>query len=268
MNTIFKLHLQAWLLASVAAASLGAAAFGTLARPLRRVFAAGLLALAAAAVSTSVAASIGLLRFPKMASPGPSLDGTRYLAERDPDALAAYRFLNRHVVGVPVVLEGIGRPYGDSLRVAMHTGLPAAVGWEPHLLQQARERGEVRRRAAEVDRFYATTDRADAGRILDRLRADFVLVGPLERSRYPAAGLAKFGDWGRLERVFERGGVALYATPGAVAAEKTWRDAAPGSRSGAAGLVYDRAGRAARELEPSGPARRPRALERPSAGRD
>ena len=63
-----------------------------------------------------------------------------------------------------------------------------------------------------------------AAAILDRYRVDFVFVGPLERQRYPAAGLAKLETWPRLERVFEQGEVVIYATPGAVHAEKSWLD--------------------------------------------
>ena len=37
-------------------------------------------------------------------------------------------------------------------------------------------------------------------------------------------GLAKFETWPRLERVFEQGEVVIYATPGAVHAEKSWLD--------------------------------------------
>jgi uncharacterized membrane protein len=248
MNTVFKLHLQAWLLAGVAAAVLATAARGTLPPPLRRGFTLGLLALGAAAASTSAAAAWGLLRFPRMASPF-GLDGARYLERHDPDALAAYRWLNREVAGVPVMLEGQGPPYGEAMRVAMHTGLPTPVGWEHHLVQQARDRGEVKRRAAEVDRFYATPDLADAARILDRFRADFVFVGPLERRRYPPAGLAKLDGWDRLEAVFRQGAVVIYATPGAPLAHKSWRDPVPDRPLG-----YD--------------ARRPRAQEGPAAGSD
>ncbi len=223
MNTVFKLHVGAWLLAAVAAAALIPSAWRALPAGWRRVYAGALVLLSAAAVSTSAAAAWGLLRDPKMASPV-TLDGTRYLAQHDPDALAAYRWLNGEVVGVPVILEAAGPAYSESTRVAMHTGLPTPVGWEHHLVQQARNREAVQRRVAEVDRFFETADLAEAGRLLDRFRADFVFVGPGERTRYPQAGLAKLAGWERLEPVFEAGDVVVYATPGAPLAQKTWVD--------------------------------------------
>jgi len=44
--------------------------------------------------------------------------------------------------------------------------------------------------------------------LLDKYGISYVYVGPLERERYPAAGLAKFA--GLMETVYDTGTVTIY----------------------------------------------------------
>jgi YYY domain-containing protein len=224
MNTVFKLHLQAWLLAAVGTAALLPATLRALGPRQRPVWigAAGLLT--AIGLATSAVAAFGLISHPPARTPVPTLDGLRFLETHDADELAAYRFLRREVSGVPVVLEAHGPPYRAFTRVAMYTGLPTVVGWPYHLRQQGRDPETIAARARDVRTFFDTTDLALAGRILDRYAIDFVFVGDLERETYAESGLAKLDTWSRLEPVFTRGAVTVYGRPGARHAHKSWLD--------------------------------------------
>lgn len=221
MNTVFKYGLDAWLLLACAAPVLvlGAARWP---RAWRLAYAGSLAALAVGGAWTSLGGAIGFVRAPMAASDAPTLDGWDHLRTARPDELAAYRWLQANVPGVPVMLEAQGPSYGEFTRVAMHTGLPTLVGWDYHLRQQGRAAPQLARRRADVDAFYTTTDRARAAAILDRYHVDLVFVGPLERRTYPAAGLAKLEDWDRLTAVFRRGDVVVYARPDLLARHKTW----------------------------------------------
>src|SRR5262249_4787114 len=135
MNTVFKYYLEAWLLLGCAAG----AAVPMLWSPETRgriVWAACLGFVVLAGSFTALTAAIGLIRTPFVASATPTLDGMDYLRHEHPAELAAYRWFDRQIEGVPVMLEAHGDPYGEFSRVSMNTGLPTVLGWEYHLFQQ------------------------------------------------------------------------------------------------------------------------------------
>jgi uncharacterized membrane protein len=224
MNTVFKLHLQAWLLAAVGTAALLPATLRALGPRQRPVWLGTTTLLAATALATSAVAAFCLISHPIVRTPVATLDGLRFLETHDADELAAYRFLRREVSGIPVLLEAHGPPYRTFTRVAMYTGLPTVVGWPYHLQQQGRNPEAIAQRARDVRTFFDTTDLALAGRILDRYAIDFVFVGRLERETYAESGLAKLDAWSRLEPIFTRGAVTIYGRPGVRHAHKSWLD--------------------------------------------
>ena len=234
MNTVFKYYLEIWLLLGCAVG--GALPFAWRAAWRGRIaWRAAMAAAVAAAAFTTVSGAIGLIRSPFVPSAVPTLDGMSYLRLLRPDELAAYRWLNRAVSGVPVVLEAHGDPYGDFSRVSMNTGLPTVLGWEYHLFQQAHSWNEIAERREDVRTLYSTTDGEVAARLMRKYHVDLVFVGTVERRTYPAAGLAKFSRWPLTQPAFERGGVAVYATPGALHAAKDWvEEVRPRAPSGSA----------------------------------
>ena len=196
-NTVFKLGYQAWYLLAVAAGCVLVVAAGT-ARRRRSLLAwgAGVAVLAAVAAVYPVAAS-----YSKSAAfeRAPRLDGEAWLAERAPGDAVAIEWLGAHVDGAPVVLEAVGAdfdPEGGG-RVSTFTGLPAVVQWPGHEVQWNHDVGT---RPEDADAIYRTRDLARARRLLARYDVRYVVVGSLERERYPARSLAKFERLGR--RVF------------------------------------------------------------------
>ena len=106
----------------------------------------------------------------------------------------AIRWIQANVQGSPVVAEVNTYPtlYGWGDRYAMFTGNPTIVGWDYHQRQQRPAQAElVRRRIADVQKAYGTTDPALAARIFRRYGASYFVVGPLERAYFPA-GQAKW----------------------------------------------------------------------------
>ena len=221
VNTVFKYYLEAWLL-------LGCAAGAAFARcPPRSVTGRAvwwpmISAAAAGGVVTMVTGTIGFLRSPIVASDTPTLDGMDYLRHSRPAELSAYRWLSSEVEGVPVMLEAQGDPYGEFARVSMNTGLPTVLGWEYHLFQQAHSINRLHERRDDVSLLYSTTDVATGEALMRKYHVDLVFVGPLERRTYPAAGLAKFDEWGITRPVFTSGNVTIYARPGVLRSAKTW----------------------------------------------
>jgi DNA-binding beta-propeller fold protein YncE len=228
MNTVFKYYLEMWLMLGSGAAVL-AWAFARSARPrARRAFGAGLAVATAGGLFTSVTGAAGFLAHPFAASDVPTLDGMAYLERTGRGAeLAAFRWLNREMPGIPVIVEAQGPPYQAFSRVSMNTGLPTLVGWEYHLFQQGRSRQELAARAGNVREIYESADLARAEELLRGYRVDLLFVGPLERDTYGAAGAAKFAASSMVQPVFRHGEVTIYATPGRARGAKTWIDPVP-----------------------------------------
>jgi uncharacterized membrane protein len=79
------------------------------------------------------------------------------------------------------------------------------LGWAGHEVQWKHDPGT---READVRALYTGTDAVAAGRLLDRYGVDYVVAGPIERTDYGNAGLAKWDDLGR--RVFDRDGTTVW----------------------------------------------------------
>ncbi len=204
MNTVFKFYFQTWVLWGVA----GAYALVDIIRRHSRMLVAiaGLLILA------------GLI-YPLLAIPArareyggpPTLDGTAYLAQVQPDDYAAIAWLNEHVGGAPVILEAPGSEYRSWVyegRISAHTGLPTLLGWGGHENQWRGNYDEPARREPDIERLYTSTDLTEVLTLLKKYDIQYVYIGPLERSRYLADGLAKFATL--MDVVYDTGAVTIY----------------------------------------------------------
>jgi YYY domain-containing protein len=214
MNTVFKLGYQAWLL-------LGLAGIGALAwrgdwlarRRLRWTLGTLAALLAAAALVYPVA---GTYARKDAFTRAPTLDGLGWLRDRAPGDAGAIAWLNDEADGAEVVLESVGDDYSafGHARISTFTGLPTVLGWPGHELQWGHRVGS---RREDVERMYESPTTAGAEGLLRRYDVRYVVVGPLERTEYGDAGIAKWDSLGR--RVYERDGTTV------------WRLTPPGART-------------------------------------
>jgi uncharacterized membrane protein len=174
-------------------------------RRIRLLWLSGLAALVALSLAYPVLG--GYSRSRSFAS-SPSLDGDRWLAQRDPGDPAAIAWL-RSLRGDPTVLETVGSDFDfeGRGRISTYTGLPTVVQWPGHEVQWGHDPGG---RAGDVKRIYRTTDLKTARSLLERYGVRYVVVGGLERQDYPAAALAKFKKLGRPS--FRSGRTVVYET--------------------------------------------------------
>jgi len=208
MNTFFKLHMQAWVLLSIAAGiaagnMLGGAFPGRLQALWRTAF----------ATATFVACAYLPLgtygRSQTRFDPGAAatLDGEAYMAYavydfrgerlRLADDARIIRWLRQNAGNDDLVLEAQLPEYQWGSRISTYSGRPTLLGYRYHQTQQRPtpalgEAIELRRQ--NIAAIYATTD---ADRKISALRhygVRFVVVGGLERAIYPAEGLALFED--------------------------------------------------------------------------
>jgi YYY domain-containing protein len=204
MNTVFKLGYQAFLLLAVAAAC----ALPWAGRWLPR------RAWSAWAAVGAVLLLLGLVfpyagnyaRREGFSSP-PTLDGLGWLRARAPGDVAAIAWLRERTPADAVVLEAVGPDYSafGHARISTFTGRAAVLGWAGHELQWGHDPAG---REDDVRRMYTTPDPAAARPLLARYGVRYVVVGPIERTDYGDAGLAKWDRLGR--RVLDRAGTTVW----------------------------------------------------------
>jgi uncharacterized membrane protein len=227
MNTVFKFYLQAWTLFAIsAAACLGWLIEGLPAwsSKLRTVWQVGLGALIAGAALFTILGGLDKINDRMTPSTPLSLDGMAYMATSQYNDQGnilnlseddqAIRWMQDHVQGSPVILEGNVPEYRWGSRFTIYTGLPGVVGWNWHQRQQRAllPPDAVTNRVVEIARFYMTEDRDTALSILQQYQIKYVVVGQLEQVNFPGAGLEKFprlvGDlW---NPVFKTGRTTIY----------------------------------------------------------
>jgi uncharacterized membrane protein len=204
MNTVFKLGYQAYLLLAVAAACAIPWAAAWLPRLGWQVWA-GVTALLLAMGLVYPYAG-GWARTGGFHS-SPTLDGLGWLRADAPGDPPAIAWLRAHTPGDAVVLESVGPDYSafGHARISTFSGRATVMGWAGHEVQWEHDPGS---RAADVKTLYTTTDVPTARRLIGRYGVGYVVVGPLERTDYGSAGLAKWNVLGR--RVFDQAGTTIY----------------------------------------------------------
>lgn len=211
MNTVFKFYLQAWTLLAVSAAYGGICVWQRLARSgwsgWKKVWRAVGIALMAFGLMFPLAASMDKIR-DRISDQVPlTLDGMDYMQTAtywQNDSLMdleqdyrAIRWMQEHVSGSPVIVEGNVSLYQWGNRYSIYTGLPAVVGWDWHQRQQKQilPSNFVSDRITDVNDFYSTVDIRSALEFLAKYDVRYIFVGQLERIVYNAEGMQKFTEY-------------------------------------------------------------------------
>jgi uncharacterized membrane protein len=121
-------------------------------------------------------------------------------------------WMQEHIQGSPVIVEGNTPEYRWGSRFTIYTGLPGVVGYNYHQRQQRAILPSelVTDRVAAIDAFYTTTDPQVAKDFLAQYNVQFILVGNLERANYPGRGLDKFELYnGKLWQAVHREGTTV-----------------------------------------------------------
>lgn len=227
MNSVFKFYLQAWILFALASG----VCLGWLVKSLRywkgRLLFFWQVILFLLVISSALFTLMGTadkIR-DRMAPNAPqSLDGMAYMAYAtyydmglNMQLVEDYYlilWMQDHIEGSPVILEGQAYEYRWGNRYTIYTGLPGVVGWNWHQRQQRAvlRNNAVQERVNDVDIFYTTEDMAFVIDFLTAHDVSYIVVGQLEQAFYPGAGLEKFQTYeGQLWDVVHRvGSTILY----------------------------------------------------------
>ena len=202
MNTIFKFYYQAWALWAVASAF---AAYYLIAGAKLNMIVRGVAAVVV--VDRRRAGDCSIRRWRSLRrwiADQPTLDALAFTARFAPDDYAAAQWLNQNAQGNPVILEAPGDEYNAGMsRISTWTGLPSVVGWAGHEGQWRGNYDIQGPRVTQIQEIYTTADVNRMLELLKELNVRYVIVGPNEQRLYPAAGLAKFGQY--LPVAFQQG---------------------------------------------------------------
>ncbi|HZS93913.1 MAG TPA: DUF2298 domain-containing protein [Chloroflexota bacterium] len=217
MNTVFKFYYQAWVLLGVATAYALFRGTAIIRRYVSRVASLAVLGLFGAGILGGLAYTFLAPQSPPHGDTTRSLDGMAWLASAAPGDYAGIQWLNNHVTGHPVVLEGIENAtastpvdYTSFSRVSTFTGLPTVMGWPGHEEQWRPGDPDIEARIQDVVTIYQTQNVATARRLLRRYHVRYVFVGTQERdlAGVTPADLAKFGRF--MKVVFREDGTTIY----------------------------------------------------------
>ena len=206
MNTVFKFHENAWLLAALAG-GLGIALVGRFALRARWVVA--VLAMTGVAMGMVYPLSAIASRMAEIPPGGPTLDGLTFLNQ---DERAAVRWLadqNASASGGRVVIaEGVGDEYSSAAEMATYSGAATVLGWAGHELQWRGPIATIGVRTGDLAQLYRDAPIDQIRSILDRYNIQYVVVGDVEKKSYGDEVTTRFD--GTLPVAFRSGSDAIY----------------------------------------------------------
>lgn len=209
-NTVFKLGYHAWLLFAVATAILVHGAWKLAGR---QEPAAQRILLFSCVLVFSAALIFPVEGVRQVFGPLPpwdlqgrvlTLDGSRFIANKNMADWATIKWLRRHVPGRPVLLEATGNSYSYAGRMGVFSGLINPINWIFHqwtwrfaypdgvtdwhdIRAQVGDTGidAIRAIESDVKILYETPERDVAISLARKYRIEYIYIGDLERNTYP-----------------------------------------------------------------------------------
>ncbi len=124
--------------------------------------------------------------------------GLKFLNQKYPGDYQIVLWLNKHVLGQPVILEAVGDSYTLYNHTSALTGLPTIQGWLVHEWLWRGGYDQPGARAEEVKQIYQGESDQQARNLLRNYQVEYVLVGPLEREKYPQLKEERFNKLGKV----------------------------------------------------------------------
>lgn len=213
-NTVFKVYMQVWLwLGAVSGAVFTMVLFPTLSRLNKNV----------AHVFHFVALTfvISLASYPLMTSKQTVIpkftrsiySGMDFFSQSYPDDYKAFLFLKNIEESLSandrgrIIVEAPGESFKDENLFSSYLGWPTILGWGGHVWTYRGTSSYLDERNTELDEIYNGADIAPTVRILKKYNVDYIIVGTVEKRKFPNLNKTKLFSLGNV--IYDKGGVAI-----------------------------------------------------------
>lgn len=107
-----------------------------------------------------------------------------------------------------VIAEAVGESYTDFARFSSYTGLPTIIGWPVHEWLWRGTYDEAGKRIPLVEKIYTSENANDVTDLLKKYHVSYVIVGTLERQKYPTLTESVFKQIGDI--IYQSGSTKIY----------------------------------------------------------
>jgi len=140
------------------------------------------------------------------------ISGTEWLEKEYPDDWNVILWLKQIVHDNPkaqsVIVEADGDSYTDYNHISAFSGVPSIVGWAVHEWLWRGTYDEIAPRRDDVKKIYTSSDIDEKQLILAKYSVRYIIVGNLEREKYPDINLDSIASIGA--PVFQSGDTVVY----------------------------------------------------------
>jgi len=204
-NTMFKLGYQAFILFGIASGYAMSRILSSTRGVVRRtIFAALFLLLLAAPLCYPLHAVPGYYSLGRKSR---GLQGLEFLRTNSSGDYGALLWLRENTSFQETILEAEGDSYSDYGRISMATGLPTLLGWYVHEWLWRNDSGIPNARRREVNLLYNAPLGEKAEKLWQNYDIRYIILGPLERKRYPKLDEEKLKSLGTV--VYDSGGTLI-----------------------------------------------------------
>ncbi|NQU45411.1 hypothetical protein HQ520_19185 [bacterium] len=145
-----------------------------------------------------------------------TLDGLAFMSlpQYAPDDLRLGLWMRENLPDARLIAEAPGDSYSPTARFATISGIPCLLGWQNHEAQwrgKAFTEGIWPERTTAIDLLYSSADPGQILSIADLFGLKWIVIGSLEREKYPPLALDKLES--ELTPAIRFGHAALYEVP-------------------------------------------------------
>lgn len=223
-NTTFKFGYHAWVLFSIAFASLVMPVWPKGSTKYDWGSKLRMAIVVLAVIGGSIYPYQAIKQFYTNTGKDLTLDGSNWMQSVYPDDRLAINYINDNLKDRVVIAEAVGDSYTIYSRIATYTGMIAPMGWTTHEWtwrfdgvegkkaapgkQIETGWGKVAQVKSDIEQLYTSPDPIAARQLLEKYDIHYVYIGELERLAYPGLVQAKFDQLGTI--IWQRGTSNLY----------------------------------------------------------
>jgi uncharacterized membrane protein len=136
------------------------------------------------------------------------LSGRQWIINKYPGEYKIIKWIEENIEGSPIILEASGDSYTDYNFISSYTGLPTVSGWYVHEWLWRGTSEIPQERSSDIRLIYTSDDQGLTKSLLSKYEVDYLIIGVLEREKYPDLMEDKFENLGK--RIYSSNGSSIF----------------------------------------------------------